>query len=103
MANIDNKPTKSVFKFEKLNIDDFRNILKNMKNDGGVKNLNKRVLQEICDDDEICKYILEIFNTSMENGIFPNCLKTLTIIPISKIQNTKKCDEFRPINILPNI
>lgn len=43
----------------------------------------------------------EILNRSLEEGIFPNEWKEAIVIPIPKIQRTKKIEEFRPINKLP--
>jgi hypothetical protein len=46
-------------------------------------------------------WFLEIINASLVTGQFPNSWKTSIVIPIPKVQNMKKCEEFRPINKLP--
>jgi len=45
--------------------------------------------------------LLSIINESIEKGKFPQSWKLSTIIPIPKVKNTRKCEEFRPINTLP--
>lgn len=37
----------------------------------------------------------------MECGTFPKQWRNSTIIPIEKKTNTDKCEEFRPINMVP--
>lgn len=41
-----------------------------------------------------------IINKSLKFGSFPKLWKTSTIIPIPKIQKVRKCEDFRPINML---
>ena len=45
---------------------------------------------------------LHFINTSLDSGKFPDELKTSTVVPIEKINNTNKSWEFRPINTLPS-
>lgn len=45
--------------------------------------------------------ICYIMNRSLEEGIFPNEWKEAIVVPIPKVQRTKKIEEFRPINKLP--
>jgi len=42
-----------------------------------------------------------IINNSLREGRCPEGWKTSTIIPIPKIDKTKKASEYRPINVLP--
>lgn len=51
---------------------------------------------------EICGNLLtEIVNKSLLTGTFPKCWKKSLVIPIPKVKNTNKVDEFRPVNMLP--
>lgn len=47
-------------------------------------------------------FFLQIINESLTNGIFSEKWKTSTITPITKNNNTKKANEHRPINSIPN-
>lgn len=44
---------------------------------------------------------MEIFNESLEQSYVPSGWKHSEVIPIQKVNNTKKAEEFRPINVLP--
>lgn len=45
--------------------------------------------------------ICYIMNRSLKEGIFPSERKEAIVVPIPKVQRTKKIEEFRPINKLP--
>jgi len=45
--------------------------------------------------------ISELFNFSLERGIFPACLKKAIVTPIHKAGNTKCVNNYRPISTLP--
>jgi glutamate racemase len=45
--------------------------------------------------------LCHIINTSLESGIVPHELKITTIIAVPKVKNSIKCEDFRPINMLP--
>lgn len=44
---------------------------------------------------------LDVVNTSLCSGVFSEAWKTTAIVPIQKVNNTIKCEEFRPINTVP--
>lgn len=45
--------------------------------------------------------LLNIINGSLETGTVADIIwKIATIIPIAKISNTEKAEEFRPVNML---
>lgn len=70
-----------------------------MKNvGGGVSGISRDVLRDVC-------YVagdrlLDVINTSLSSGIFPENWKESTVIPVPKISKTVSCNEFRPINTL---
>lgn len=74
-----------------------------------VRGLKNKVGTEEGITVEIIKYVVEvagskicnILNKAMEEGIFPNEWKEAIIIPIPKVRETIKINEFRPINKLP--
>ena len=45
--------------------------------------------------------IFELFNTSIDEGIFPSCLKTGCVIPIFKSSKKYQMMCYRPITTLP--
>jgi len=44
---------------------------------------------------------VDIINNSLNEGICPEDWKISTIKPIPKVEQPKKANQFRPINILP--
>lgn len=88
------------FKFKCVNIDSIIRITKQIS-----KKINK---SEKCNAmvwndamDYIAYYMKLVVNESMQNGNFPDLIKTATITPIPKVTNTQKCINFRPINSMP--
>ena len=47
--------------------------------------------------------IRQIFNMSLESGIFPQKMKIALVIPIFKRDDNEDCNNYRPISLLPNI
>ena len=47
--------------------------------------------------------ISQIFNLSLESGIFPKKMKIATVIPVYKKDDNLDCNNYRPISLLPNI
>lgn len=37
---------------------------------------------------------------SVKEGVFPACWKESMVIPIEKVKNTRRCEEFRPVNMI---
>lgn len=94
-----NANTGSLSDFKLLNIEELKKIVYNVK--------SKSSPDEICV--EFIKQcfaiiggpLLHLINSSLLEGVVPSHLKISTIIPIQKVKNTIKCEEFRPINMLP--
>ena len=51
--------------------------------------------------DAVGNRFLQLINNILEHGCFPKNWKTSTIIPLEKKSNTIKCEEYRPINMVP--
>jgi hypothetical protein len=49
---------------------------------------------------EICEPLAHIFSLSLENGIFPTCLKNSRTVPIFKAGDATLCDNYRPISLI---
>jgi hypothetical protein len=45
--------------------------------------------------------LCDIINTSLGSGIVPHEWKMSTIVPVPKVKNSVKCEDFRQINMLP--
>jgi hypothetical protein len=65
----------------------------------GMNNLNINLVSDAMEVSG--PMLLDIINESFNLGKVPENWKKSTIVPIQKISGTKKCEEFRPINILP--
>ena len=101
LSSIQQNRINSNFKFKQIVVEELRITVGDLKNDSGLENVNKKVLNDIISDDIIGNFFVKIINQSLQEGVFPDCLKTSTIIPVPKVANTIKCEEFRPINMLP--
>ena len=47
--------------------------------------------------------IVTIINMSLKEGIFPTLNKEASVCPIFKKEDKNKCENYRPISLLPNI
>jgi len=72
--------------------------LKN-KNSAGYDNLSNRMLKR--EPHVFARLIVNLINESLEEAIFPNCLKTAKIIPIYKKGDKTNLNNYRPIALLP--
>lgn len=45
--------------------------------------------------------ILKVINLSLQTRVVPRLWKETTVIPIPKVVNACKANDFRPINMLP--
>lgn len=87
--------------FKLINLQELAKKVKELDNKGSTNVVLSSVL--IKSSFEVIGHVwLHFINTSLDSGKFPKNLKTSTIIPIEKINNTNKSWEFRPINTLPS-
>lgn len=89
------------FNFKPISISDIKNCVYELKNNTDEFNLNADVMLDCLM--LVANPLADIINESFATGIFPDALKTATIIPIQKISGTTKINEFRPVNMLPLI
>ena len=88
------------FSFDRVTVCDIEAIVSKFKRKlGGKKLMSEGVLKDSIS--YTAHFYAEIINESMSEGIFPSIWKTSVIVPIPKIKNTFKVEEFRPINTLP--
>jgi hypothetical protein len=91
----DNRNTFSTFRT--LDMPTFKKIVRSLKNTAGGENgITTKILRDAVE--VIANRFLDVINNSLQEGKFPEKWKT-SIVP--KIPKTRKCDEFRPINIVP--
>lgn len=100
-GNINTVNPNQIFKFSKVNVEQICEIAK--------KFTNKINMSQICNSEvwndamQYMGYFMSvIINESLEKGVFPDQWKLSMITPIPKVNNTNKCDQFRPINSMPN-
>ena len=87
------RPTNTV------EIDD---IIKNLKvKSGGVDNINAKTLKTIALF--IVTPLYHIFNTSIEQAIWPNALKSAEVVQIHKARDKDVVSNYRPISLISNI
>ena len=68
-----------------------------MKNVAGSESgVSKKILCDVLD--VAGNRLLDVLNTSLDNGEFPEEWKTSIIVPVPKVQNTNLHNQFRPIN-----
>lgn len=67
----------------------------------GPNSISTRILKTVS---PIISYILsDIFNNCLTSGVFPQCLKYASVIPIHKKDSTLIIGNYRPISLLSNI
>lgn len=89
---------QSVFKFERVSSESLKLCIKNMNKKKDINFVNTKLILE--NYDLLGENLLEIINESLETGIYPDKWKETLVIPIEKIKNSKKYNEFRPINMI---
>ena len=95
----DNPFINSMFVRETNSIE-VQRIISSFKNKNcDINNIPTRIYKTI--STLVSPILAHLFNLSIENGIFPDCLKTARIIPIYKKDDVKDISNYRPIATLP--
>ena len=68
------------------------------KNSSGIDNINNKILKEIAT--YIATPLMQIFDKSMETGIFPSIMKTAKVVPLFKSKMRDEATNYRPISLL---
>ena len=91
------------FLFEYINIDNVTTSLMNLKTkkSTGLDKIPAKVLK--LSADIISPSLTYIFNRSLETGTYIDDWKKARVIPIFKSDDRRKCENYRPISILPII
>ena len=89
---------ESIFKFTEISTLEVISEILNLKasKSTGIDNIPAKALK-------IGPSIITIFNTSLKTGIFVDEWKMAWVLPIYKSDDKRKCENYRPISILPII
>ena len=69
-----------------------------------LRERHEQYLLQILKIDKFGKYsVVDPLNVSLESGIYVDDWKLAKIIPIYKSEDRKKCENYRPISVLPVI
>lgn len=75
------------------------NIINNLNKESSVDEITRTVLK--LGSSVISRELKKIINKSITTCEVPEAWKVSIVSPIQKVTNTKKCEEFRPINMVP--
>ena len=96
---IDDMKSEILFKFKEINCSNVEREIKHPGNGTSSDFLDKKLIEK--GGSKIIEQLVDIFNSSMHTGEFPEMWKTSVIIPVRKIPYAKSANEFRPVNTLP--
>jgi len=87
--------------FQLTNMSQLNRIVRNLQNKkSSTDGINTEILK-LCFE-IVGNRFLDVINQSLSSGVFPTKWKKSLIIPIEKVANTRKCGEFRPVNMVPS-
>ena len=91
----------STFYFSQISVENVALTLRNLKSNKstGQDKIPAKILQ--LSSDIIAPSLTHIFNLSLETGIYVDDWKRARVIPIYKVEDKRKCENYRPISILP--
>lgn len=84
--------------FGRMSIATVRRILKNVKSNSGVNNVNKTVMSYALDVEPFEQSIINLYNESLATGSFPDEWKVTVVTPIPKVKDTDDPNLMRPVN-----
>jgi hypothetical protein len=92
--------TMRLNKFEEISVIDLKNIISKLGNKKGTnEGITIKILKLVVG--LFAEEYVKIINASLTLGTFPENWKTSLIVPVPKVNNTNKGENFRPINMLP--
>ena len=95
--------TQNSFTFDEVSENDTLKLLCSLKESKstGPDKINVRLVKDSAE--VICRTLTKIFNSSLQQGIFPEDLKNATISPIYENGDKSDCSNYRPISVLSNV
>ena len=95
--------TNLYFSFSQIGHDEIMKELNNLDKNKAIQNTDipAKLIKE--NSDIFANFILENLNNCISHSIFPPSMKNAIITPVHKKASKTSKDNFRPVNILPNI
>ena len=93
----------NTFCFSRVSKNDTLKLLCGLKESkaAGSDKINAKLVKDSAE--VICPTLTKIFNRSLQQGIFPEELKTAFVSPIYKTGDKSECSNYMPISILSTI
>jgi potassium voltage-gated channel Eag-related subfamily H protein 8 len=94
--------SNSSFYFSQINVENVALALQNLKanKSTGLDKIPAKIVK--LSSDIIAPSLAFIFK-SLETGIYVDDWKRARVIPIDKAEDKRKCENYRPISILPSV
>lgn len=85
---------------EPISANELHDVIRNLKNkkSSGIDGVTLQIVKGIIQHLETP--LLYLFNSSLNNGIFPDCLKISSVIPVFKNGNKDDIENYRQIHLL---
>ena len=98
---VDNTVGSNNFQFSNITVDEIIDELNNIPQNkaSGLDNISSKLLKYAAN--AIAPVLCKIFNMCLQQGTFPDELKSARVIPIYKNGNKDELSNYRPISILP--
>ena len=93
------KDVVSIKEIKEVSSEKVKCILNNMRSTMGADGISVQVMKDSWV--EIGDRVTEIVNDSLRNKAMPDVLKQAVIYPTLKVENSNRCEDFRPVNNLP--
>ena len=99
----ENMPTKKIFSFHPVSIIDVVKEIENLDKSKAspIESIPAKIVKDNCNI--FAPKITNDFNSSIETGMFPSCLKLADITPAFKKDDMHEKSNFRPVSILPAV
>ena len=93
-------PVESSFHFSRISVQEVLSALNqlNLRKSPGLHGISVKLLKDT--SDVIAQPLANIFNLSLQTGIFPDDWKIAKISPVFKEGNKTDCGNYRPISVI---
>lgn len=98
---IEIKEEEELSQFKETTYGELDKIIRNLENKKGTEEGITTTILKLawkCASEEM----IIVINRCIKEGICPDSWKTSTVVPVPKIRGSKKAEDHRPINMLPN-
>ena len=86
-----------------IEIDEVANSIKDLKTNKapGYDHISPKMIKWLAE--EIAPLIAKVFNKYLEHGKYPDTFKIAKVTALHKAGDTKNCENYRPISVLPQL